>query len=309
MSSINSGSLGAVNSVTYTSLDGLDLTAAEITATTGKVSTATKMSTEFQQAVNSLVYNNQKGCSLSQIFTASTTPTLAQATAFLQSNLNATITSHQHLSLDDMKTLKRALDNFGHKEASKLPGNEGGGIKSVNGNFYVNGQEVTIQDVFMAVRVNQLANFEDQINAYMNELQKNNALAKAANAWITTLNNLTPTNTTEPISTDCFLAAQKSFFSQHSFDPVSRFMPTSASGNGTSVIDGHTFAKLPAAISTKITAYVTDAKNYVTNINTENQTAQTYLDQINNKRSEVLDSITNFTKSEGQIQQDMAGKL
>jgi hypothetical protein len=309
MSSINTGAVGSINSVTYTSLDGLDLNAAQITATTNKVKTASTISGDLQQAVNSLIYNDLDGCSLSQIFSATSTPTLAQATEFLQTNLNATVTANQHLSLEDLKTLKKALDNFGNKEASKLPGNSGGGIKSVNGNFYVNGQEVTIQDVFMAVRVNQLANFEDQINAYMDQLQKNNDLAKAANEWITTLNNLTPTNTSNPINTDCFLAAQKAFYATHSYDPVSRFMPTSASGNGVTVVEGHTFAKLPDAISTKISAYVTDAKNYVTNINTENQTAQTYLDQLNNKRSEVLDSITNFTKSEGQVQQDMSSKL
>jgi hypothetical protein len=309
MSTINTGAVGSINSVTYTSLDGLDLNATQILDTTSKVNTSSKMSSKFQQAVNSLIYNDQVGCSLSEIFTASSSPTLSEVTAFLQTNLNATITSNQHLSLDDLKTLKKALDNFGNKEASKLPGVKGGGIKSVNGNFYVNGQEVTIQDVFMAVRVNQLANFEDQINAYMDQLQKNNDLAKAANVWITTLNNLTPTNTTTNINTDCFLSSQQSFYSQYSFDPVSRFMPTSAKDNGTTIIGGHTFAKLPDAISTKISAYVTDAKNYVTNINTENQTAQTYLDQLNNKRSEVLDSITNFTKSEGQIQQDLSGKL
>jgi hypothetical protein len=86
-------------------------------------------------------------------------------------------------------------------------------------------------------------------------------------------------------------------------------MPTSASGQGSTNVGGVSYAKLPDAISTKISAFVTDAKNYVTNINSENQTAQTYLDQLNNKRSEVLDSITNFTKSEGQVQQDMSSKL
>jgi hypothetical protein len=309
MSTVNTGSLGAVNSVTYTSLDGLDLSAAQISDTTSRVKTATTLSGDLHQAINAMLYNNQKECTLAQIFTATTTPTLAEATAFLQTSLNASINSSQPLSLENLKTLKKALDNFGNLEASKLPGNEGGGIKSVNGNFYVNGQEVTIQDVFMAVRVNQLANFEDQINAYMNQLQKNNDLAKAANAWISTLNNMTPTNTSEHVPPASFLAAQKSFYSIYSYDPVARFMPTSASGGGTSVADGHTFALLPDAISTKISAYVTDAKNYVTNINSENQTAQTYLDQLNNKRSEVLDSITNFTKSEGQTQQDMASKL
>lgn len=309
MATINSGALGAINSVTYTSLDGLDLTAAQITETTNKVTTANDISTKLQQAVNSLVYQNLKNASLSQIFSASTDPTLTEVTAFLQSSLGATITPSQTLTLDNLKSLKKALDNFGNLEASKLSSDDGGGIKSVNGNFYVNGQQVTIQDVFMAVRVNQLANFEDQINAYMEQLQKNNDLAKAANQWITTLNTMTPTDTTTTIQQADFLAAQKSFASIYKFDPVSRFMPTSASGQGTTTVGSISFAKLPAAISTKMTAMVTDAKNYVTNINTENQTAQTYLDQLNNKRSEVLDSITNFTKSEGQIQQDMAGKL
>lgn len=309
MSTINNGALGAINSVTYTSLDGLDLTAAQITATTSKVTTANDISTKLQQAVNSLVYQNLNSASLSQIFNASTNPTLAAVTAFLQTSVGATITPGQPLSLDDLKTLKKALDNFGNLEASKLSTDHGGGIKSINGNFYVNGQQVTIQDVFMAVRVNQLANFEDQINAYMSELQKNNELAKAANEWITTLNTMTPTNTTSAVSQAKFLEAQQAFAAKYKYDPVSRFMPTSADGQGTTTTGGITYAKLPSAISTKMTAFVTDAKNYVTNINTENQTAQTYLDQLNNKRSEVLDSITNFTKSEGQIQQDMSSKL
>jgi len=309
MSSINTGALGAINSVTYTSLDGLDLSAAQITSTTDKVKTASTLAGDLQQAINTLVYNNQTSGSLSQIYTAQSTPTLSEVTAFLQTNLNATIRADDLLSLDDLKTLKKALDNFGNREASKLPGNSGGGIKSVNGNFYVNGQEVTIQDVFMAVRVNQLANFEDQISNYMEQLQKNNDLAKAANAWITTLNNMTPTDTNQHITPASFLAAQVSFYSQYSYDPVARFMPTSAKDAGTSSVGGITFALLPDAISTKISAYVTDAKNYVTNINSENQTAQTYLDQLNNKRSEVLDSITNFTKSEGQVQQDLSSKL
>lgn len=309
MSSINTGAPGAVNSVTYTSLDGLDLSASQITDTTAKVQAASTMAGQFQQAVNSLLYQNLDSCTLADLFTASTNPTLTQATAFLQTNLNASVASHQKLSIDDLKTLKKALDGFANKEASKLPGNSGGGIKSVNGSFYVNGQEVTIQDVFMAVRVNQLANFEDQINAYMNQLQKNNDLAKAANAWITTLNDLTPTDTTTTITTACFLSAQQAFFSQYHYDPVARFMPSSASDQGTTNVGGVTYANLPAAISTKISAFVTDAKNYVTNINSDNQTAQTYLDQLNNKRSEVLDSITNFTKSEGQVQQDMSSKL
>jgi hypothetical protein len=309
MSTINTGALGAVNSVTYTSLDGLNLSASQITDTTSKVQTASTIAGSFQQAVNALLYQNLDGCSLNELFNANSTPTLAQVTAFLQTNLNASVNPNQMLSIDDLKTLKKALDGYANQEASKLPGNSGGGIKSVNGSFYVNGQEVTIQDVFMAVRVNQLANFEDQINAYMSELQKNNDLAKAANAWITTLNNLTPTNTTDSITTACFLSAQEAFYSQYHYDPVARFMPTSASGAGTTNVGGVTYAELPTAISTKISAYVTDAKNYVTNINSENQTAQTYLDQLNNKRSEVLDSITNFTKSEGQVQQDMSSKL
>ncbi len=263
MSSINTGGLGSVNSVTYTSLDGLDLSAAQINDTTTKVQTASTLSGEMQQSINACIYNNLDGCSLSQIYNATTSPTLTQVVAFLQDNLDATINPNQRLSLDDLKTLKKGLDNFANKEASKLPGNAGGGIKSVNGNFYVNGQEVTIQDVFMAVRVNQLANFEDQINAYMNQLQKNNELARAANEWITTLNNMTPTDTTTHKTPDDFLAAQRTFYAKYSYDPVARFMLTSAKDGGTSVIGGVTFAKLPDAISTKMSAYVTDAKNYV----------------------------------------------
>jgi hypothetical protein len=309
MSSINTSGLGAINSEVYTSLNGLNLTSQQITDTTTSVQTASTISGQLQSAVNAAIYDNQSGASLSEIFSDQTTPTLDQVTSFLQQSLNVTLTSSQDLSIQDLKSLKQALDNYGNLEASKLPGNDGGGIKSVNGNFYVNGQEVTIQDVFMAVRVNQLSNYDTQINDYMNELQANNDLAKAANQWISMVNAVQPTDTTTTISSASFLSLQESFYAQYSYDPVQRFMPTSASNAGTSVVGGHTFDLLPPANQTQISAYVTDGKNYVTNINSENQTAQTYLDQLNNQRSEVLDSITNFTKSEGQVQSDMSSKL
>ena len=308
MSGINPAGLGGINSVTYTELDGLNLTNAQINSTTSQVQTASAISGQLQSAINAALYDNLKNVTLSEVFSANTSPTLSQVTAFLQSALNVSVNGDQPLSIDDLKTLKKALDNYGNLEASKLPGGSGGGIKSVNGNFYVNGQEVTIQDVFMAVRVNQLANFDSQINDYMNQLQKNNDASKAANQWITMLNDITPTNTTCQISSASFLAIQESFASTYGYDPVSRFMPTSANGS-TTTVGGITYDKLTDANSTKISAYVTDAKNYVTNINSENQTAQTYLDQLNNKRSEVLDAITNFTKSEGQVQSDMSSKL
>jgi hypothetical protein len=311
MSGIKPAGLGGINSVTYTDLDGLHLSDDQITNTTTKVTTASSISNQLQTAINTALYDNLKSASLSQIFNDSTNPTLTDVLSFLQSSVNVSITPNQALSIEDFKTLKKALDNYGNLEASKLPGSQGGGIKSVNGNFYVNGQEVTIQDVFMAVRVNQLANFEDQINAYMNELQRNNNASKAANQWISMLNEISPSDTSSQINTASFLALQESFASQFGFDPVARFMPTSAKtgANSTTSVGGKTYDLLADANSTKITAYVTDAKNYVTNINSENQTAQTYLDQLNNKRSEVLDSITNFTKSEGQVQSDMANKL
>jgi hypothetical protein len=89
-----------------------------------------------------------------------------------------------------------------------------------------------------------------------------------------------------------------SFSNLYGYNPLSVFLPNSLE-NGT----------LPNANQTKFDVYIQELKTYTSAKDSENQVAQTYLEQLNNKRSEVLDSLTNFTKSQGQIDQSVARNI
>lgn len=299
MATVNTGGVANLNNIAYTELNGLNLTNDQKTTVTSNVDTALSIEKLIQAASNSAIYENIDHFSLDKAFGANTSPTLDQAKQFLKDHLNLVLTNTQSLSIDQWRGVKAAVENFGFKEASKLSATDGGGIKSVNGNWYINGQLVTLEDVFLAVRVNQLANFNDQISDYMTELQNNNNLVRQANWFLEKLNSYKPTDTNTTITwSGSFQALVNSFTSLYGYNPLSIFLPNSLS-NGT----------LPDANQTKFDVYIQEIKTYTSAKDSENQVAQTYLEQLNNKRSEVLDSLTNFTKSQGQIDQSVSRNL
>jgi hypothetical protein len=299
MATVNTGGVANLNNIAYTELNGLNLTVDQKSTVTTNVDTAVLIENLIQAAANSAIYENIDHFSLDKAFGANTAPTLAQAKQFLKDHLKLNLTDTQSLSIDQWRGVKAAVENFGFKEASKLSATDGGGIKSVNGNWYINGQLVTLEDVFLAVRVNQLSNFNDQISTYMTELQNNNNLVKQANWFLERLNAEKPTNTNDTITwTDSFSHLVASFSNLYGYNPLSVFLPNSLE-NGT----------LPNANQTKFDVYIQELKTYTSAKDSENQVAQTYLEQLNNKRSEVLDSLTNFTKSQGQIDQSVARNI
>ena len=136
----------------------------------------------------------------------------------------------------------------------------------------------------MAIRVNQVANFDDSLNIYISELNENNRLVRAANDWLSTLRAHKPTDnsTSAMITTDMM----NSFSTVWGFNPVLTFQPKAATPyNG---------------VSTVWDTYIDDVKGYVDAKDTQSQTVQQKLEQMTNRRSEVLDGLTSFAKAQTQ---------
>ena len=76
--------------------------------------------------------------------------------------------------------------------------------------------------------------------------------------------------------------------------------------NASGDVYGHGSGSLTQADMNAIT---TELKGYTSNLESDNQILQTYLDQYNNKKSEVLDALSNYVKSYAQGQQAVSRNL
>jgi hypothetical protein len=205
-----------------------------------------------------------------------------------------TLSSSQALSISEWRTLAAELQDHAALQASKRdPAGAGGGVKTVNGNWYINGQQLSLLDAYMAIRVNQVSNFDDVVGVYVTELNENNRLVRAANAWLSTLRAEKPTDNSATKAIDQSL--RDTFSTTWGFDPVLTFQPKanpSLSG--------------PA---TTWDTFIDDTKGYVDQKDTENQTVQQKLEQTTNRRSEVLDGLTSFAKAQTQTGSTFARNL
>jgi hypothetical protein len=110
-------------------------------------------------------------------------------------NLNATLTIAQ------LKQLATDLQTLAYSQASKLTVADGGGIKTFNGKWYANGQQLNYLDVMFAVRINQLFVINNGITTQLSQVQNSNSKIKAANAISAVLSAASPASGTVNINT------------------------------------------------------------------------------------------------------------
>ena len=156
----------------------------------------------------------------------------------------------------------------------------------------------------MAVRVNQVANFDDSLNIYIAELNANNRLVKAANDWLNTLR--TRKGVPEaPSGND-----RKNFSIKWGYDPVATFHASDKPAGDVITADPATTSYAPLAATTKqIDEYINNVRSYVDAKDSSNQTVQQKLEQMTNRRSEVLDGLTSFAKAQTQTGSSFARNL
>lgn len=297
MSSTNQLGFGSLASVAWTEMTGTNLSSTQLAAVNADINNASAIAATLMDVIKSAVRQGWTEFKLTDIaaeaFKATNLRTSTTATNddtandwadYIASITGDALSSTQTLSLSQWRGVAAALQDHAAQEASKRnPASAGGGVKTVNGNWYLNGQQLSLMDAYMAIRVNQVANFDDVLNVYITDLNENNRLVKAANEWLSQLRAKKPTDTA---STSTITAAMRSSFSSvWGLDPYTTFQPK---------------ATATAGKDTVWDTFIDDIKGYVDSKDTANQTVQQKLEQMTNRRSEVLDGLTSFAKAQTQ---------
>jgi hypothetical protein len=87
---------------------------------------------------------------------------------------------HDSYSLQQWGEIAQQLQVNAAKKQSQLAIGAGGGIQQVNGQYFVNGQEMSLSQVNFCVRANQYQLIDQQIADQMEAIQRNNEKAKEA---------------------------------------------------------------------------------------------------------------------------------
>jgi hypothetical protein len=277
-------------------MDGSSLSSSQLSSVNGVINTNTQLANALLSAINGAVNLDWKSFALSDLGVSSAQQ--SNWSSQISSRLGVAVGNTTDLSLGEWRRIAADLQNDAAREASKRAVNSGGGIKAVNGKWYVNGQEVSLLDVYMAVRVNQVSNFDSSLALYMDELKSNNKLVKAANEWLAKVRSMKPTDTSGSVAWSSMAAAASSFSSSYGYSP-SVFMPTGWAAVNTS--SSYNYLKFDT--------WVEECKQYVSQKDTENQIAQQKLEQMTNRRSEVLEGLTSFIKAQSQSGQSMSRNL
>jgi hypothetical protein len=306
---IDNPTIGNLATVAWTDLNGTGLSSSGTGATSvayveSERADGLALAAALRSAINAAVNEGQSRfplwvppSTLTPLYTDANDATVAADLIERATGIRPDIASASPLS--EWRRIAAGLDDYAALQASKLDPrtNAAGGIQNVNGHWYVNGQQVSLLDVFMVVRINQVANFDDSLNIYIEELNANNRLVKAANEWLNTLRGKKPASTAAADNASLAPAFQTDFFTKWGFSPEATFYPNGNRVVSTSRAQGIWDSNIETT------------KSYIEQRDTENQTAQQKLEQMTNRRSEVLEGLTSFIKSQSQTGQSFSRNL
>jgi len=311
--STNELGFGSLASVAWSDMTGTDLTPEQLDQVNNEIAADLTISSSLVDAINAAIKEDRTSFRLSDLSTDVLSQTAINTDAtprddnandwadYISRLTDFDISASTELSISQWRGVVAALQDDASLQASKRdPAGEGGGIKVANGNWFINGQQVSLLDAYMAVRVNQVANFDDSLNVYISELNENNRLIKAANEWLAVLRSNKPKDaeTGNSITNEQINA----FKAEWGFDPIKTFHPTDLR------FMGPTGWNPPAGYEQWDSA-IDNVKGYIDSKDTESQTVQQKLEQMTNRRSEVLDGLTSFAKAQTQTGRVFAQNL
>lgn len=297
MATTNSLGFGSLASVAWTDMNGTGLTSAQLAEVDTAISAASTIADTLINVIKSAVKLGLTSFSLNNVDTSNSN----DRASFISEVTGEDISATKQLSLNQWRAVAAQLQDHASQQASRIDpyrtenNKPNGGIKTVNGNWYVNGQQLSLLDAYMAVRVNQVANFDDSLNVYIAELNANNRLVKGANDWLNTLRTRKG-DTQAPSGSD-----RVAFSSKWGYDPVATFHPSDKPSGDITVSLGSDTKKLDG--------YIDNVRGYVDAKDSSNQTVQQKLEQMTNRRSEVLDGLTSFAKAQTQTGSSFARNL
>ncbi|MEK9871534.1 MAG: hypothetical protein VW831_17560 [Gammaproteobacteria bacterium] len=154
--STNELGFGSLSSVAWSDMTGTDLTADQLAEVNEEIATDLTISNTLLQAINEAVSDDRTSFSLSDL-----------GDVFLLTSINSDvpardddandwadyisgvtgnqISASNDLSLSEWRRIAAELQDDASLQASKRdPAGEGGGIKATNGNWFINGQQVSL---------------------------------------------------------------------------------------------------------------------------------------------------------------------
>lgn len=300
----NTQGIGQLASVAWTPLDGTGLSAQDRSVVDNQVRAATTVAEALRSAAMAAVnlgwssFRLDDLAALGQLSTLATgEDTPAEWASFIGQALGTAMSATSADSLNDWRRVADAMQGYAALQASRrnpAGGADGAaGVTHANGQWYANGQALSLLDLFTAARVNRLANYDDSIDGYLQELQDNQRLLKAAREWGSILRNKKPADST---STATLTQAEVDAFAlKWGIQPVQTFTSKAQVGS--------------AQKATQWDIWLTQLKSYVDFKDTNNQTLQGQIDQKANRRSEVIEAMTSLAKKESKTGSLMATAL
>jgi len=115
----------------------------------------------------------------SSSFTSATGATSLTARQWLTKELGVD-SPHDSYSLSQWGEIAQKLQIQAARKSSQLSIGQGGGIQQVNGQYFVNGEQMSLSQINFCVRVNQYQLVDQQIADQLDAIQRNNEKAKQA---------------------------------------------------------------------------------------------------------------------------------
>lgn len=231
-----------------------------------------------------------------------------QATGFAASPLSGNAEAERLMS---------DLANHIGQQKSVLPATEGGGLLAVDGQWFINGQNIPLEEAYYAVRINQLHNLESTIALSLTDIQDKNEDIRQANEFLTALRAFKPedsetsrakservsglkTDLTTNASGESIYGFANQWKTIHGYDPFEKFVSTTPKG----------LEDVSQSIAyNTIDAWIESVKSRVSSFNSDNSILQIKMEKLNNQRSEVLEGLTSFTKSGSQVSSSIGRAL
>ena len=295
----NTAGAGALAGVAWTPMEGTRLTAPALAAVNNDVAAATSMAEALLEAANGAFNLGWQTLSLSdlaagaglgerlllqrtQLQGSPNQDTPADWSAFLGRALGSAPAPDEPMSLAQWRQLASDLQRFAALQASRRTTSDQswGGVAHANGQWFVNGQALSLQDLFTAVRVNQVANLDEYLSGLTNDISANNALLEAAREWTATIRSRQPAGSANGQITT---ADRNSFIAKWGYSPA----VFSNSFSNSIVFDS-------GQSSLTFDIWLNSVKTYIDLKSTENQTLQLELGRKADRRSEAIEAIVSF---------------
>lgn len=363
--------IGTLAQVAWTPLDGTVLSAAQRSSVDNDVKAASAMATALLDATNSAFNRDWARFSLNDLADAAglgafaylartnlrlstadiTDDTPGDWATFIGRALGGAQATDQARSLGQWRRLAADLQQFAALQTSRRDPVEGsaGGVTHANGQWYANGQALSLLDLFTAARVNQVANHDDALDDYVLELQANNRRITAAREWMTMIRNRSytdwkedtryyygttvsylgkvyearpyhTTSTTDPSNYDWAKAkwyliggtpTDTKYWGALEKNQISSTIKTTFMAKWG--FDPAEFNKTAVSFgqvdAETIGIYLNDIRAYIDDKDADNQRVQQKLQQKSNRRDEVLEAMVKFASKQSRIGANMAGNL